>query len=153
MTYPVSEDIKHKLAHNMYIHLCYISISIWLFKRRPPRWRFYKYNTGDIFRAHTDGSWPGSGVLDGQLVHDMFGDRWSMLTWVLYLNDDFEGGGTRFMLPDGVFNQYTVHQVPATRGSVLCFYHGEHPLSPLHEGELVTIGTKYIIRSDVLYKL
>ncbi|CAL1132136.1 unnamed protein product [Cladocopium goreaui] len=117
------------------------------------RWRFYKYNAGDIFRPHTDGSWPGSGIADGRLVHDMFGDRWSMLTWVLYLNDDFEGGGTRFMLPDGVFNQYTVHQVPATRGSVLCFYHGEHPLSPLHEGEMVTVGTKYIVRSDVLYKL
>lgn len=117
------------------------------------RWRFYKYNAGDIFRPHTDGSWPGSGIADGRLVHDMFGDRWSMLTWVLYLNDDFEGGGTRFMLPDGVFNQYTVHQVPATRGSVLCFYHGEHPLSLLHEGEMVTVGTKYIVRSDVLYKL
>ena len=117
------------------------------------RWRFYKYNAGDIFRPHTDGSWPGSGIADGRLVHDIFGDRWSMLTWVLYLNDDFEGGGTRFMLPDGVFNQYTVHQVPATRGSVLCFYHGEHPLSPLHEGEMVTVGTKYIVRSDVLYKL
>ena len=85
-------------------------------------------------------------------MHDLYGDRWSLLTWVLYLNDDFQGGGTRFMLPNA-FKQYTVEEVPATRGSVLCFFHGEHPLSPLHEGGLVTNGTKYIVRSDVLYKL
>lgn len=86
-------------------------------------------------------------------MHDIYGDRWSILTWVLYLNDDFEGGGTRFMLPDGMLGQHKVREIPATRGSVLCFFHGDHPLSPLHEGGLVTSGTKYIIRSDVLYKL
>merc|ERR1711924_309804 len=26
------------------------------------RWRLYKYNPRDIFRRHTDGSWPGSGL-------------------------------------------------------------------------------------------
>lgn len=41
----------------------------------------------------------------------------------------------------------------ASRGSVLCFYHGEHELSPLHEGSLVTRGVKHIVRSDVLYML
>ena len=34
---------------------------------------------------------------------------------------------------------------------MLCFYHGEHELSPLHEGSLVTRGVKHIVRSDVLY--
>ena len=33
---------------------------------------------------------------------------------------------------------------------MLCFYHGEHELSPLHEGSLVTRGVKHIVRSDVL---
>lgn len=31
------------------------------------------------------------------------------------------------------------------------FYHGNHPLSPLHEGAVVTQGIKYVVRTDVLY--
>mmetsp|Transcript_9251 Transcript_9251/g.16667 ORF Transcript_9251/g.16667 Transcript_9251/m.16667 type:complete len:253 (-) Transcript_9251:58-816(-) len=117
------------------------------------RWRFYKYGPGDIFKAHTDGSWPGSGIdpQDGSVVRDAYGDRWSLLTWVLYLNDDFKGGSTRFFL-DGSKTQ-DVPEAPARKGSVLCFYHGHHPLSHVHEGGKVHEGTKYIIRSDVLYKL
>ncbi|CAJ1347086.1 unnamed protein product [Effrenium voratum] len=116
------------------------------------RWRFYKYNVGDIFRPHLDGSWAGSGIdSTGNLVHDIFGDRWSKMSWVLYLNDNFQGGGTRFILKR--FGMDLVREVPARRGSVLCFFHGEHPLSLLHEGALVTAGTKYIVRSEVLYKL
>ena len=37
------------------------------------------------------------------------------------------------------------------QGSALLFFHGEHQLSPFHEGSLVTAGFKHIIRSDVLY--
>ena len=33
----------------------------------------------------------------------------------------------------------------------LAFWHGEHPLSLLHEGSPVTRGVKTIVRSDVLY--
>ena len=32
------------------------------------RFRFYRYGPGDYFLPHTDGSWPGSRVRDGQLV-------------------------------------------------------------------------------------
>ena len=64
------------------------------------RWRLYKYNPSDIFRAHTDGSWPGSGFTpDGSLEFDIYKDRFSHLTFVLYLNDNFEGGETTFFLP------------------------------------------------------
>lgn len=114
------------------------------------RWRLYRYNPDDVFRAHTDGSWPGSGLdpASGRLVQDVYGDRWSQLTWVAYLNDDFRGGATRFLLPGGARGE-----VPARRGAVLCFFHGEHPLSPVHEGSHVSEGTKYIIRSDVLYTI
>lgn len=116
------------------------------------RWRLYKYGPQDIFRVHTDGSWPGSkvDVSSGRLVGDAYGDRWSQLTWVLYLNDNFEGGQTSFFKRKGYQVEH-VGDVPAKQGSVLCFWHGEHPLSPLHEGALVTRGTKYIVRSDVLY--
>mmetsp|Transcript_26411 Transcript_26411/g.67894 ORF Transcript_26411/g.67894 Transcript_26411/m.67894 type:complete len:89 (-) Transcript_26411:179-445(-) len=43
--------------------------------------------------------------------------------------------------------------VAATQGAALCFFHGRHPQSHLHEGSLITSGTKYIIRTDVLYML
>merc|ERR1711920_805446 len=118
------------------------------------RWRLYKYNPSDIFKPHTDGSWPGSGVDGQRVIRDRYGDRWSQLTFVLYLNDDFAGGPTRFFFPVSNSRQeHRIAQMKAARGGAICFYHGEHPLSPLHEGGLVTAGTKYIIRSDVLYKL
>jgi len=143
------------------------------------RWRLYRYNAGDVFKPHTDGAWPGSGVkmikassgdkLVPTLVRDLFGDQMSQLTFVIYLNDDFTGGETAFYLPvprerlDEMMQadatsagssrgrEFTLHKVPARCGSVLCFYHGFHPESPMHEGCLVSEGTKYIIRTDVLY--
>ena len=42
-------------------------------------------------------------------------------------------------------------RVQPKKGAVLCFPHGHHPASPLHEGELVTRGVKYVARTDVLY--
>ena len=66
------------------------------------RCRFYRYqaNNHDTFKPHRDDSSPGSGFLDdGRTVMkwDAFGgDRSSLLTFLLYLNDDFEGGQTTF---------------------------------------------------------
>mmetsp|Transcript_23112 Transcript_23112/g.75354 ORF Transcript_23112/g.75354 Transcript_23112/m.75354 type:complete len:271 (+) Transcript_23112:18-830(+) len=115
------------------------------------RWRLYRYHgdEGDVFRPHTDGSWPGSGIVDGQLLHDRFCDgRWSRLTFLMYLNDDFEGGETSFFTPVGG-RWARSGAVGAIEGSALVFPHGE--ASPLHEGSLVTRGTKYVARTDVLY--
>lgn len=113
------------------------------------RWRLYRYDGDDYFSAHTDGAWPGSGLdEENNLVEDMYaGRRLSFLTFLVYLSDDFEGGGTRFH-----FRGETVTVMP-TQGSVLCFFHGHHPLSPLHEGELVSNGKKYVARTDVLYEM
>jgi len=117
------------------------------------RWRLYKYGEEDIFRIHTDGSWPGSAVRGGRLVRDAFGDRWSQLTFLIYLDADYDGGETSFFVPTagsrGREGELVSVRVP--QGSVLCFFHGEHELSLLHEGSLVTRGLKRIVRSDVLY--
>merc|ERR1719326_1604070 len=120
------------------------------------RWRLYKYGEKDVFKTHTDGSWPGSGIVNGQYMTDMYGDRWSQMTVVIYLNDDFTGGETKFYIPDKTplsqgHSQYTAGEPSA--GGALIFFHGDHELSPLHEGSLVTSGCKYIIRTDILYKL
>ena len=44
-----------------------------------------------------------------------------------------------------------LRSVRVPRGGALAFWHGEHPLSLLHEGSPVTRGVKTIVRSDVLY--
>lgn len=52
---------------------------------------------GNVYRPHIDGAWPGSGVDSrGQYKFDAYGDRWSRLTFLVYLNDDFEGGHTTY---------------------------------------------------------
>ncbi|MBL9112887.1 MAG: 2OG-Fe(II) oxygenase [Myxococcales bacterium] len=91
-----------------------------------PRLRGYRYREGQVFRPHYDGSYRPSPTLGSEL------------TLLLYLNDGFEGGATRFV-DDGV------DVVPET-GKVLVFAH-----HLLHEGVAVTAGTKYVLRTDVLY--
>jgi len=128
---------------------------------RPPlglnhRWRFYKYNPSDIFKMHTDGAWTDSGVdqNNGNYEQDLYdGKALSFMTFLVYLNDDFDGGET---LIKGQGNHVgdakeDVFAIRPIQGSVLCFYHGNHPMSPLHEGARVQRGTKYVARTDVLY--
>mmetsp|Transcript_40654 Transcript_40654/g.81531 ORF Transcript_40654/g.81531 Transcript_40654/m.81531 type:complete len:537 (-) Transcript_40654:271-1881(-) len=119
------------------------------------RWRFFRYTDADgaVYRPHIDGSWPGSGIdpRSGRYRHDAFGDRRSRLTFLMYLNDGFEGGCTTFYLPgtDGGLN---ARGVQPRAGSVLCFPQG-NTASLLHEGSAVIRGHKDVIRTDVLYAL
>ena len=89
------------------------------------RFRVYRYQPGQYFKLHTDGYYRRSK------------DERSFLTMMIYLNDDFEGGETAF---DSAV-------VTPERGSALFFL---HPLR--HEGRTVTKGTKYAIRTDVMYR-
>jgi hypothetical protein len=91
-----------------------------------PRLRGYRYRQGQVFRPHYDGSYRPTPSLGSEL------------TLLLYLNEGFGGGRTRFVA-DGV------DVVPET-GKVLVFAH-----HLLHEGEEVGFGTKYVLRTDVLY--
>lgn len=55
---------------------------------------------GNVYRPHIDGAWPGSGLdADGRYLFDAYGDRWSRLTFLVYLNDNFEGGHTTYYTP------------------------------------------------------
>ena len=82
-------------------------------------------------------------------MDDLFGDRFSQLTFLLYLDDDYDGGETSFLVGEGASTRVVSVAVP--KGWALCFFHGEHESSPLHEGSLVTRGVKRVLRSDVLY--
>ncbi|KAL4882467.1 hypothetical protein BJY04DRAFT_187132 [Aspergillus karnatakaensis] len=119
------------------------------------RFRVYRYVPGAEYRCHIDGAWPPSGISDeGKYIYDSSPEdnrQSSMYTFLLYLNDEFEGGETTFFMPaerEGVLNAYPVRPV---MGSVAIFPHGESNGALLHEGTGVRKGAKYIIRTDVEY--
>ncbi|KAF9156390.1 hypothetical protein BG015_005599 [Linnemannia schmuckeri] len=120
------------------------------------RWRVYRYVPGAIYRPHVDGQWPGSGLdpITGEYMYDAYnGTRWSRLTFLVYLNDEFEGGGTTFFTPSADVGFLDARANSPRAGSVLVFPHGEAKGSLLHEGSPVLKGAKYIIRADVLYEV
>lgn len=124
------------------------------------RFRFYRYSEGDFFLQHTDGDWPGSRVINSQLVQDAYPDRWSKMTFLILLSEDFEGGATQFWVdkedpgrPARYGNDGIRVDVRTPAGSVLCFPHGRHPLHCVHSSEQITKGVKYIIRTDVLFEV
>lgn len=121
------------------------------------RWRFYRYFSGNLYRKHLDGAWPASGISlgDGQerYVYDAHGGGTrSKLTFIIYLNDDFEGGCTTFFTPK-VGEEGTLYSRPIrpTLGAASVFLHGDCRVPLLHEGSAVTRGTKYLLRTDVVY--
>jgi len=95
--------------------------------------RFYRYDPGQQFNWHQDFPFERDN-----------GER-SFLTFMIYLNDDFEGGETSFedSFSDEPFEPFSV--VPQT-GMALFFEHGTY-----HIGELVSRGRKYVLRTDVMY--
>jgi hypothetical protein len=89
--------------------------------------RIYRYEPGQHFGLHQDQAYAGP---DGSR---------SLLTLMVYLNDDFEGGDTDFP-------EQETRVVPKT-GTALWFQH-----MLLHSGTRVVRGVKYVLRSDVLYR-
>jgi hypothetical protein len=75
----------------------------------------------------------------------------SRLTFLIYLNDDFDGGHTTFLIPaaekEGILNAFPVNPV---RGGILVFPHGTCA-APLHEGSPVLQRCKYVARTEVEY--
>jgi hypothetical protein len=127
------------------------------------RFRVYRYVPGASYRAHIDGAWPPSGTtVDSITKREEYqydasppeAKQSSLFTFLIYLNDEFEGGETTFFVPsvrEGVLNAYSVKPV---MGAACVFPHGElgsdgGPL--LHEGTGVREGAKYVIRTEVEY--
>jgi len=87
--------------------------------------RIYKYSPGQRFKMHRDGSYVRNE------------NEKSFYTFMIYLNDDFEGGETEFQ---------SIGTVSPKKGSALVFH---HPLK--HEGKTLTHGLKYVLRTDIMY--
>eukprot|EP01112_Ceratiomyxa_fruticulosa_P005805 TRINITY_DN1664_c0_g1_i1.p1 TRINITY_DN1664_c0_g1~~TRINITY_DN1664_c0_g1_i1.p1 ORF type:complete len:349 (+),score=83.07 TRINITY_DN1664_c0_g1_i1:128-1048(+) len=112
------------------------------------RLRFYRYDPEQTFRPHFDGCYRRPS-----------GDEQSHYTFIIYLNDGFDGGETTFF-PGNINSLWSKKPVAKERrvnprtGTALVFRHtGVN--SPLHEGSPHhSIGMrKYVLRSDVMYSL
>jgi hypothetical protein len=108
----------------------------------------------------TDGAWPPSSIAPArdQYIYDSSppeAKQSSLFTFLIYLNDEFEGGETTFFLPSAREGSMNAYPVKPIQGSIALFPHGETEGSLLHEGTGVRKGdqpsAKYVIRTDVLY--
>ncbi|WP_439630980.1 2OG-Fe(II) oxygenase [Gemmata sp.] len=101
------------------------------------RFRFYRYEAGQAFRPHTD-------------AHFARGDERSQLTFMVYLGGDCTGGDTVIHIQDDGerLADGDVIRVAPEAGKALVFYH-----YLLHEGAAVAAGRKYVLRSDVMYRV
>jgi predicted 2-oxoglutarate/Fe(II)-dependent dioxygenase YbiX len=102
------------------------------------RFRFYRYDPEQRFKRHKDG------------IVALSGGEESRLSFLIYLNDDYEGGETTFSdhrFQNGRTITDTIKVSPET-GMGLFFVHQRW-----HEGAPVTRGRKYLLRTDVMYSL
>ncbi len=98
------------------------------------RFRIYRYEPGQYFRPHRD------------LRMDLPGGGQTRYSLMIFLNEEFEGGRTRFFGRGAKGKNPVTHAVVPTLGSAVVF---DHLL--LHEGEQVTAGVKYAVRTDLIY--
>lgn len=98
----------------------------WLPVRMNERFRFYRYNKFQSFKWHRD------------LPYKPNDSEMSRLTFMIYLNDNFEGGYTDF----------EDFKIWPELGMAAIFHHKLR-----HAGSLVSSGSKYVLRSDIIYAL
>jgi predicted 2-oxoglutarate/Fe(II)-dependent dioxygenase YbiX len=98
--------------------------------------RFYRYDVGQRFKRHKDGVVERSPIVR------------SRLSCLFYLNGGFTGGETVFYSHEQVqgVRQEEAVVVPQA-GDALFFLH-----EWWHEGRELTMGRKYVLRSDVFYR-
>lgn len=148
------------------------------------RFRIYRYapNQNESFAPHIDAGFPPGGTsLDDGKAHDgtpflhwdashqypSASEVVSRCTVLLYLNEDFSGGHTKFYEALSERNGSTeegdvIASIKPRAGSILVFPQAISEAAverarhqwPLHEGSPVTSGErpKYVIRTDILFE-
>jgi hypothetical protein len=107
---------------------------VWHLSELNNRLRFCKYSSNQYFHRHLDG------------IHYRDETTQSKLTFMIYLNSatEFKGGRTLFFKTketEDIWASYIPKQ-----GDLIVFDH-----NVWHEGELLTEGEKFVLRSDILY--
>ena len=132
-----AEDIRNNdrvvfddpaLAASLFERACALlpqEIDGWRLAGFNERFRFYRYSVGEYFKWHFDG------------VVELSPNEASRLTFMIYLNSDFEGGATDFK----------TESIRPTAGTALVFPH-----KLLHQGAEMISGVKYVLRTDVMYR-
>lgn len=99
-----------------------------------------KYGSSDFFKKHYDG-----------YSNDKYRNK-SQLTFLLYLNENVEGGATRFFAHDDLkfsppIDDKDIYDINPKTGSIVIFDH-----NILHCGMPVIKGYKYCLRFNILYE-
>lgn len=101
--------------------------------------RFCKYTSGQHFSPHSD----------SKFVRNV--NEQSFLTCMIYLNDVLleNGGSTRFLdrQINGTQQPTVLKSIQPEQGMAIVFPH-----SLYHDGQMLLSGSKYILRSDVMYR-
>jgi hypothetical protein len=119
-------------------------------------WRYLKYQHGQLFQPHFDGS---------KKFADEINENYEMSVYTLniYLNDGFGGGGTRFFMNckenpkvyDWDEAGPVTHVIKPKQGSALLFNHCNKGF--LHDGETLNtenteVKEKFLLRADLIYR-
>jgi len=91
------------------------------------RLRCYRYDPGERFAPHYDGAFVRAD------------DERSLLTFMVFLNEDFTGGETHFL---------SLEQTVLPHTGLGVLYQHRH----WHEVRAVATGRKYVVRSDIMYR-
>ena len=97
-----------------------------------PRFRFLKYTCGDHFAKHTDEHYKNDK------------NEISLITVLIYLNSDYEGGNTKFLFDHK--NENDISIIPKI--GLICLM----DQNILHEVPKLVSGIKYVIRTELMYK-
>lgn len=103
----------------------------WQLEKLNPRFRFYRYTSGQTFKPHIDGKYKESDNCE------------SKLTLLLYLSEPILGGDTTFFRHT---EEKIRFKLKPEIGQVVIFDHHQ-----LHSGDPVLSGVKYVLRTDVMY--
>lgn len=129
------QKVKHYLPETIGINSPIQSENgTWQLKELNSRLRYCKYSANQYFHRHLDG------------VHYRSDTVQSKLTFMIYLNSatEFKGGRTLFFKTketDVIWASYIPKQ-----GDLIVFDH-----NVWHEGEVLSAGEKFVLRSDILY--
>eukprot|EP00760_Papus_ankaliazontas_P012942 PhM_4_TR15619/c0_g4_i1/m.68469 len=135
--YLTRDDIRGRVP------MCFGHTGVWFPHSVNEVMKISRYQKGGAFADHRDGPW---------IPCENYG---SVFTVLIYLNDDFVGGETTFILEQSVamdLGESAVRKrhragVHPQRGAMVLFEH-----DALHSGQLVESGVKYILRTEVIFR-